>query len=123
MVATGGRGLMHHWKVAEDGDSIVVTCWGHDKSEKYIAAVAEFERCVARRTGTFRMIGDLREMTGYESAARQAWQATFRKNRQLMRVAVFVGAQSRGIRMGAAVVGAVAGVPVRFVDSWSEIDE
>jgi hypothetical protein len=36
---------------------------------------------------------------------------------------VFVGARSRGIRMGAAVVAAVAGVPVRFVNEWAEVEK
>ena len=34
---------------------------------------------------------------------------------------VIVGARSALIRMGAAAVGAVAGVPVRFVASWDEV--
>lgn len=115
--------LMDHWKVTETGDSVVVTCRGHDKSGTYVAAVAKFEACVARHPEAFRVIADLREMTGYETGARQAWQESFRKNRRLIRVLVFVGAKSTGIRMGAAVAGAVAGVPVRFVDGWSQIDD
>jgi hypothetical protein len=114
---------MDHWKVTENEDSIVITCSGHDKSEKYVAAVRKFDLCVARRSSAFRVIADLREMTGYESAARRAWQQSFRDGRRLMRTVVFVGAKSTGIRMGAAVVGAVAGVPVRFVDDWSEIND
>jgi hypothetical protein len=114
---------MEHWKITENADSIIITCSGHDKSEKYVAAVRTFELRVARRAAAFRVIADLREMTGYESAARQAWQQAFRESRRLMRTVVFVGAQSTGIRMGAAVVGAVAGVPVRFVDDWSEIND
>jgi hypothetical protein len=114
---------MDHWKITENEDGIIIACSGHDKSEKYLAAVRKFELCVARRPRAFRVIADLREMTGYESAARQAWQQAFRVSRRLMSTVVFVGAQSTRIRMGAAVVGAVAGVPVRFVDDWSEIND
>ena len=113
---------MDHWKVTETTDSIVITCSGHDKSGKYAAAATKFEACVEGRPETFSVIADLREMTGYESAARRAWQEAFRRHRRVMEAVVVVGAPSTGIRMGAAVVGAVAGVPVRFVNDWSEID-
>jgi hypothetical protein len=32
-----------------------------------------------------------------------------------------IGARSALIRMGAAAVGALAGIPVRFVASWNEV--
>jgi hypothetical protein len=114
---------MEHWKITETADNIVISCSGHDMGGKYAAAATKFAGCVARRSGMFRVIADLREMTGYESAARRAWQEAFQKHRRLMSAVVIVGAPSRGIRMGAAVVAAVAGVPVRFVNDWSEIND
>jgi hypothetical protein len=34
---------------------------------------------------------------------------------------ILIGARSKMIRMGAAVVGAFAAVPVVFVDAWSDL--
>lgn len=112
---------MQHWSVTQSEDAIVISCFGHDREEQFVAAVREFrEFAVVRRT-RFKVIADLRQMTGYETAARRAWQEGFREQRRLMRAVILLGAPSRGIRMGAAVVAAVAGVPVRFVDDWSEV--
>lgn len=113
---------MVHWQITENDASIVITCFEHDKQGQFVAAVKRFGQRAARRTVAFCVIADLRGMTGYESEARRAWQESFREHRRLIKSVVFVGAQSRGIRMGAAVVGAVAGVPVRFVSDWSEIE-
>lgn len=112
---------MEHWKVTESEDGIVITCFGHDKSAAWSSAIVSFADRIARRGRVVRVIADLSEMTGYTTEARRAWQEAFRQHRHLMRAVVFVGARSRGIRMGAAVVGAVAGVPVRFVDDWAQV--
>lgn len=112
---------MDHWKVTESEDSIVVTCFGHDKAGQWPVAIEHFAELISRRRGETRVIADLCRMTGYETQARRAWQDAFRKHRRSMRAVIFVGAPSPGIRMGAAVVGAVAGVPVRFVDEWAEV--
>ena len=115
-------GSMDHWKITESEDGIVITCFGHDKAGQWSAATVRFGERIARRRQVVRVIADLSEMTGYTTEARRAWQEAFRRHRQLMRAVVFIGARSRGIRMGAAVVGAVAGVPVRFVDDWTQVE-
>jgi hypothetical protein len=51
------------------------------------------------------------------------WQVMFREHRARIRRLVLVGARSALIRMGAATVGAFAGIPVKFVDSWDELEE
>jgi hypothetical protein len=112
---------MRHWSVTQSEDAIVISCYGHDKEGQFVAAVRQFREFAAARRSRFKVIADLRHMTGYETAARRAWQEGFREQRQLMRAVILVGAPSRGIRMGAAVVAAVAGVPVRFVEDWSEV--
>ena len=112
---------MDHWRVAENEHGIVITCAGHDKAEQWPVAIRRFAELMARRRAQVRVIADLSQMTGYETEARRAWQEAFRAHRRLMRAVVFVGAPSRSIRMGAAVVGAVAGVPVRFVDAWADV--
>lgn len=116
-------GAMEYWKVIATKDSIVITTVGHDKAGTWPPAVIAFGEHILRRRQPVRVIADVREMTGYETDARRAWQEAFRQHRRLMQAVVFVGARSRGIRMGAAVVAAVAGVPVRFVDGWAEVDK
>jgi hypothetical protein len=85
------------------------------------AAVQTFRALAAGRAGRFSVIADLREMTGYESESRVAWQETFREFRTHIDCLVLVGARSALVRMGAAAVGAVAGIPVRFVKSWEKV--
>jgi hypothetical protein len=99
----------------------VITCFGHDQAGQWSAAAVKFGDRIARRGQVLRVIADLSEMTGYTTEARRAWQEAFREHRGLMRAVIMVGARSSRIRMGAAVVGAVAGVPVRFVDDWAKV--
>jgi hypothetical protein len=102
---------------------IVVTCRGHDKERAVQTAVDRFEELVAKRQGPFAIYADLREMSGYESESRRAWQSAFARHRLRIDGLVLVGARSPIIRMGAAAVGAFAGIPVRFVASWAELPE
>lgn len=112
---------LNHWEVTGSALGIVITCRGHDKARTVGAAVETFQALAAGRAGRFSIIADLREMTGYESESRVAWQQTFRQFRTRIDCLVLVGARSALIRMGAAAVGAVAGIPVRFVASWDEV--
>jgi hypothetical protein len=114
---------MEYWRVTENEHGVVITTSGHDKSQKWGLAVEEFGRCMKGRTRAVSVIADLCQMTGYETQARRAWQDAFRQHRALMRAVIIVGARSPVIRMGAAVVGAVAGVPVRFVKDWAEVSD
>lgn len=110
---------MEYWKVSARGDRILITCCGHDKSRTIQPALADFRSFAAARP-EFEIVADLREMTGYESENRVHWQTLFREHRAHIRRLVLVGARSPLIRMGAAAVGAFAGIPVRFVESWDE---
>ena len=112
---------MEYWNVSSSEYGIVITCRGHDKDGTVQRAVATFEAEVATCEGPFTIVADLREMTGYESASRQAWQTSFAKYRGRVRGLVLVGARSPLIRMGAAAVGAYAGIPVKFVSTWSGV--
>jgi hypothetical protein len=110
-----------HWQVEARKLGVVITCRGHDKERQVDAAVQAFDELMRRRTGPLVVIADLREMTGYESSSRVAWQGVFQRHRKLMQRLILVGARSKMIRMGAAVVGAFAAVPVVFVDAWSDL--
>jgi hypothetical protein len=112
---------MEYWQVSERGPSIVITCRGHDKARTIQPALADFRVFASART-EFVIIADLREMTGYESENRVHWQQLFREFRARIKRLVLVGARSALIRMGAAAVGAFAGVPVKFVESWDELE-
>ena len=112
---------MNHWKVTASALGIVITCRGHDKDRTVGAAVQTFHDLAAQREGAFVIIADLREMTGYETESRVAWQKAFFRHRKQIQGLVLVGARSALIRMGAAAVGAFAGIPVRFVATWDEV--
>lgn len=112
---------MEHWNVADSELGIVITCRGHDKTRSAERAANTFRLLATKRAGRFAVIADLREMTGYESHSRRIWQEALRGERERLSRLVVIGARSRVIRMGAAVVGAFAGVPVRFVDGWDEV--
>lgn len=112
---------MDYWRVSESPEGILITCASHDKLGRWPTAIAAFRALMAPRLQPVRVIADLRAMTGYETEARRAWQEAFRQHRQQMLAVVFIGGTPR-IRMGAAVVGAVAGVPVRFVDEWDQVE-
>jgi hypothetical protein len=112
---------VEYWKVADLTLGIVITCCGHDKEGTVQKAVLAFDQAVAKREGSFTIIADLQEMTGYETESRQAWQTAFARCRRRVDGLVLVGAKSALIRMGAAAVGAFAGIPVRFVGSWAEV--
>ncbi len=100
---------------------IVIACRGHDREHTVGAAVTAFDAIAGARSGSFTILADLREMTGYETESRKAWQACFYAHRARVVRLVLVGARSPIIRMGAATVGAVAGIPVTFVASWDEL--
>jgi len=114
---------MEHWRVTQNEHGIVIACFGHDRAWDWEQAIQRFGELISQRRCEIQVVADLREMTGYETEARRAWQEAFTKYRRWIHGAVFVGAPSRSIRMGAAVVGAVSGVPVRFVDDWSEVEK
>jgi hypothetical protein len=111
---------MEYWKVSARGPSIVITCRGHDKERTIQPALADFRTLAATRR-QFPIIADLREMTGYDSENRVHWQNLFRQYRGQITRLVLVGARSALIRMGAAAVGAFAGIPVKFVEDWDEV--
>jgi hypothetical protein len=113
---------MRHWSVMDTKRGIVITCRGHDKTTSVDAAVQVFDELARLRSTPFAVIADLREMTGYQTHSRKAWQAVFRTHRARMQALVLVGARSALVRMGAAAVGAFAGVPVRFVEDWQELE-
>jgi len=114
---------MEYWTVSELAKGILITCRGHDKEGTVSAAVDLFGELVAKRSGDFSIFADLREMTGYESQSRQAWQTVFARHRKRIDSLILIGARSALIRMGAAAVGAFAGIPVRFVESWADLPD
>lgn len=113
---------MEYWKVSARGADIMIVCRGHDRERTLPSSLSDF-RALAEARSEFAIYVDLNEMTGYERESRQQWQTLFREFRERIRKLVLIGARSALIRMGAAAVGAFAGVPVQFVDSWKELQE
>jgi hypothetical protein len=114
---------LDHWRVVALPLGILITAHGHDRTRTFESAIPIFHEVVGKREGSFRIIGDLREMTGYETEARMAWQDALYPHRERIEGIVLVGGGSALVRMGAAVIGAFTGIPVRFVSSWTDIAE
>lgn len=112
---------LNHWDVTATSLGIQITCRGHDRMRGAAAAVATFNRLAGEREGPFSVVADLREMTGYDTESRVVWAEGLRALRKRIDCVVFIGARSAMIRMGAAAVGAVSGIPVRFVHTWAEV--
>lgn len=112
---------MVHWEIRQEPSALVIVSRGHDKSGTIAQVIDRFERLASTRTEPTPLIADLRQMTGYESAVRQAWQEALARQRPKINRIVIVGARSAMIRMGAAVVGAYSGVPVSFVKDWNDL--
>src|SRR5688572_30722542 len=108
---------MQHWEVNAEGSDIVITARDHDRTDAVHQAVARFVELAEAIKDDLRVIADLSQMSGYETEARKAWTAVFARYRSRIDRLVLVGARSALIRMGAATVGALAGIPVRFVES------
>ena len=111
---------MDHWKVAASTLGIVITVRGHDKARTFEPVIPRFHQLARERDGSFAVIGDLREAIGYETEARVAWQEAFYEHRKRIECIVLVGNSTPLVRMGAAVLGAFTGIPVRSVSSWPE---
>jgi hypothetical protein len=113
---------LEYWKVSAKGGDILIMCRGHDRERTIAPALTAF-RALANSLSTFSILVDLREMTGYETESRQKWQALFREFHGRVAKLILIGARSSMIKMGAAAVGAYAGVPVKFFDSWEALVE
>jgi hypothetical protein len=116
----GGVDPIEYWRVDDAAMAIVITCRGHDRARTVRTAVTAFHALASKREGRFTIVADLREMTGYETESRVAWQNALFEHRKRIDGLVLVGARSALIRMGAAAVGAFAAIPVKFVKSWTE---
>jgi hypothetical protein len=112
---------LDHWAVADSPLGIVVTARGCDKARTFGPAISTFHELIGKRDGSFAVIGDLRETTGYETEARVAWQKAFYRHRNRVKRLVLVGETTPLVRMGVAVLGAFTGIPVRFVSAWGEV--
>jgi hypothetical protein len=114
---------VEYWKIVSSPIGIVMTCWGHDKTRAFESAIPNFHKLIGEREGPFQVVGDLRDMTGYETEARIAWQDAFYQHRKRIEALVLIGGNTPLIKMGAAVLGALTGIPVRFVPSWSDVSQ
>jgi hypothetical protein len=112
---------VEYWRVTDSELGIVITCVGHDREGTVGLATKAFDAFAKHRMGRFRIVADLRQMTGYETVSREAWQKVFFAHRKRIESLVLVGARSAFIRMGAATVGAFAGIPVRFVSTMDDL--
>lgn len=75
------------------------------------------------RTNTVDLVVDLDAMTGYTSEARRTWQECFYPVRRQLRRMLVVGRDIPAIiRMGASVVAAFNGIPIRFFKSFEAMD-
>lgn len=88
--------------------------------EDALGAILEWRRAFARRPGRWVVVWDASRMVGYDSEARRAWQRALRElGGQISHVWLIT--ESKLVKMGAAVMGALTGLDIRVVASASAI--
>jgi len=98
----------------------VATFEGHLDADAGRASAEQFARAVAGRPCD--VVWDVRQMTGYDAAARAGWQEAVWPNRHNIRSLAVVGASTL-IKAGAVMLAVFIGAPWRFVESPEELDE
>lgn len=71
-------------------------------------------------TGTADLVFDVREMTGYATEARAAWQEMLGPKQDQLSSITLVGGNAL-VRMGGQVLGLLLGVKTRHVARWEEV--
>lgn len=87
---------------------------GQDARENIATATA-----LVRRLGQCEFVMDLRELDGYETAARAAWQESLSEFKSRVRAVTLVGG-SPLIRMTGSAVCLYAGIKMRFADDLED---
>jgi hypothetical protein len=103
--------------VGDDGDRVTVTFQGHLAPDDGIASAQAFGDVI--RAGQVDVVWDLREMSGYDSEAREAWQEAVWPNRGNIRSLTLVGARP-AIRVGALMLAMFIGAPWKFTEAPPE---
>ena len=98
------------WQIERQGKTVHAIFRGFLDGRSGEASAAEFERAT-RALDEFRLILDVRAMDGYANEARQAWGRVIRERRRAIVAVETVGA-SAIVRMGASLLGMLAGVIV-----------
>lgn len=101
-------------KLFEREGKIVLSLHGHytgENAREHTAAAT----ALVRTLGHCEFVMDMRELGGYDTAARSAWQESLSEFKSRVRAVTLVGG-SPLIRMTASAVCLYAGIKMRFVD-------
>ena len=108
---------MKNWELVVRDSDLVMIGRGHDRYQAFTPVIAEFHAVLAERS-VERLIIDLREFTGYEHAARVAWQNALAAKRSRYGAVIVVGVRSVLVRMGVATAALFAGFDATFVETF-----
>jgi hypothetical protein len=103
------------WEMQTSPDSTTVTVVfrGHLSSKEGQASAQAFKAAVSNRRCD--VAWDLREMKGYDTEARQAWQSTVWPIRKNISKLTIIGASTL-VRAGAIFLATLIGAPYEFMD-------
>jgi hypothetical protein len=105
-------GWQRHRQAEED--RIVMSFDGKLTAEEGAASAKAFAEAASPHEKVD-AVWDIRRMTGYERAAREAWQSTLWPLRQKIRRVTVVGGKPL-VRLGATTLGLALGVQISFRD-------
>jgi hypothetical protein len=96
---------------------IIVSFEGHLSSADGARSAHEFVEALGR--DTLDVCWDVREMSGYDTGARKAWQSQMLARRRQIRSITLIGGSAL-VRMGASAIGLVLGIKCQFADTPPE---
>jgi hypothetical protein len=101
------------WSIERIGGVVTARFFGRLITEEGTRSAQKFVQLVGK--DSVRAVFDLREMSGYDSAARREWTLTLTPIRTQIQEITLRGGNSM-VRMGGSVLGAMLGVPIRTLD-------
>lgn len=102
------------FQIGLDGKRVRATFSGEMTHEDACVAIERFELTIPS-SGTFEFHADLRDLTRYDAAARQAWTQVLNRHRERCSRIWIYGARPI-IRMAAATVALIVRLPMEFSD-------
>jgi hypothetical protein len=102
------------YRILGTGRRVVMVFDGKLLAEEGVASARAFSEALLANDSV-EAVWDIRRMTGYEAAAREAWQSTLWPLRHKIRRVVVVGGRPL-VRLGAATLGLALGIQIAFED-------
>ena len=104
------------WRVdtTPDGATVTAVFEGRLTEEDAVTSACAFSDAIRERPVD--VVWDLREMSGYDSKAREAWQEAIWPSRRNIRSLTLIGAKPT-VRVGGMMLAIFIGAPWKFVNA------